>query len=218
MKQKGKYRLTNQQNNIYLLDSIYKDSGINNIFSWLEIDDDIDVKLMQKVANIIVEKNDCYRLRFNLEGNEPYQYVEEYKEFDVDVLYVKDEGELEKKIKLVRFDLKKDLPFKFSVFKYPNGTGGFVAIVHHLAGDAWTMKLVIEQILTFYYSLKNNIEIDEENYPSYIDYILSQEEFLNSDKKEKNQKYWEDIFQKPFDILSFKSKSNRYHYRNFRNN
>lgn len=207
MNNDNRYKLTNQQNNIYLLDSMYKDSGINNIISWLEINEEIDCDLLKKTANIIVQKNDNYRLRFSLKSLEPYQQLEPYQEFDVETLDVADVNELEFELKNVRFDLEKDLPFKFYIFKYPNGKGGLSGVFHHLISDAWSMSLLIQQIVTIYYNLKNDISIDTMNFPSYIEYIKSQQEFLMSDKKEKNQKYWESVFETPVDILSFKDKT-----------
>lgn len=207
MSNDNRYKLTNQQNNIYLLDSIYKDSGINNIISWLEINEEIDCDLLIKTANIIVQKNDSYRLKFNLKSLEPYQQVELYKEFRVDILEVADIGELEFELKNVRLNLEEELPFKFFVFKYPNGKGGLSGVFHHLISDAWSMSLLIQQIVTIYYNLKNDIPVDSLKYPSYIEYIQSQQEFMKSDRKKINQNYWEEVFATPVDILSFKEKT-----------
>lgn len=206
--EKDKYELTNQQKNIYLLDKVYNNSGINNIISWLEINDIIDIKLLEKTANIIVQKNDNYRLNFFLEDKNPYQILTKYLHFDVEVINVKDINELEIKLKNTRINLAKDEPFKFYIFLYPNGKGGLSGVFHHLISDAWTMNILIKEIVKYYNALKNSLVIDMTDNPSYIEYIEEQKKLMQSDKKDKNQAYWNELYSKPVDIVSFKEKDN----------
>ena len=65
--------------------------------------------------------------------------------------------------------------FRFTMFQFPDGKGGYVVTVHHLAGDAMTLGLIGNKTYELYKKLinKENILVSGKTYLTtlYIKYI-----------------------------------------------
>ena len=79
------------------------------------------------------------------------------------------------------------------LFRFPDSTGGLIIGLSHLVGDACTASLLASKVTTIYNSLKTGSD-NTETPASYIDYILSEEQYLLSQKFEKDKQYWEETF------------------------
>lgn len=202
-----KYNLTNQQKALYNIDKVYKNSKINNISFWLEINHVINFELLTKAINVIVEKNDNFRFQFVEENGEIYQYAREYTYQNFEILDVANSKELEQKIKEYTFDLENDNLCVFTLFRYPDGKGGIVASAHHQLGDAWTMGIFINEVLDIYHKLLINEDVSDLTYPSYLEYVNTQNEYIQSEKYIKDKEYWEEVFSNNIEKLSFKEES-----------
>ena len=58
--------------------------------------------------------------------------------------------------------------------------------IHHLIADAWTLAFICNEIIETYSALKQNKEIETKAIYSYIDYIKSEQEYLESEKYQKH--------------------------------
>ena len=79
----AKYNLTIPQNNIWLVENFYDDKSINILAGTFTIKTGFNIELAKKTVNKFFELNDAARLKFIKDGSSLYQYVEEYKPFDV---------------------------------------------------------------------------------------------------------------------------------------
>ena len=79
----AKYNLTIPQNNIWLVENFYDDKSINILAGTFSIKTGFNIELAKKTVNKFFELNDAARLKFIKDGSSLYQYVEEYKPFDV---------------------------------------------------------------------------------------------------------------------------------------
>ena len=106
----------------------------------------------------------------------------------------KDVEDLSNKMANFVFDINNSALCKFQLFRYPDGHGGIVLLVHHLISDAWSCGLFISEIIDIYDALLDNKEIEISSF-SYIDYIISENEYMQSSKFEKDKTYWMEKFQ-----------------------
>jgi len=197
------YELTSPQKTIWLTEQFYKGSSINNVSGTLIIDAQVDFNILKKAINIFVQKNDAMRIHLKFTEDEVMQYIVESTDFEVDLTKIEDEESLKKwenNLAKTPFSMIEVPLCSFKMFKYPNGKGGFNATLHHIISDAWTMGLLIEQIMDNYYNLTNNIDIDLENSYSYIDYINANKEYRNSIKYIKDKEYWNNNFKDEFNV------------------
>ena len=189
--------LTNSQKSIWVTEQYYKGSSINNICGSAIIEEQIDLKQLEKAVEIVQKKHDNFKLQLKIEDGEVKQVLSEKIEKKIDTLNIATLKDLEKeteKIVKTPFNLKNSELFKFYIFKFKNGEGGFMLNIHHLIADAWTLAFISNEIIETYSALKQNKEIQTKAIYSYIDYIQSEQEYLKSEKYQKDKTYWEEKF------------------------
>ena len=194
---KETYNLTNPQKTIWFTEEFYKGTSIENIAGTANIADKVDYKKLAKAINIFIERNDSFRLKFINENNVIKQYVDEFKAFSLETVSVNDEKDvkrIEKELAETPLEVLNSFLFKFKLFKYPDGDGGFVVVMDHLFSDAWRAGMLVSEIIDIYDALLENEDASFELAPSYIDYIASENKYLNSEKFEDDKKFWNNLF------------------------
>lgn len=206
--QKNMYDLTNPQKSIWYTEEFFKGTPIENITGSVIIPEKVNFSLLAEAINIFVSKSDSFRLKFFIEKNQVKQYVETYTKFDVEIIDVLSDDELrnvEKTIVSTAFDILNSFLFNFKLVKFPDNHGGFIINMHHLISDAWSAGLGASEIIKIYTRLVKKEPIDDITYPSYIDYITSEEKYLQSDKYNKDKLFWNEMFQTVPEIASIPS-------------
>lgn len=124
------------------------------------------------------------------------QYVKDYDYFSIKCEKLQSENEVQKwnqEIFNIPFELIDSPLYSITMFQLEDGRGGFNATLHHTISDAWSMSLLISQVMDFYSKIisKQNEKVQM---PSYLDYISSEQEYLSSSKFQKDKEYWDNIF------------------------
>lgn len=190
------YNLTNPQKSIWFTEQFYKGTPIENITGCVIVLEKLNFKALQKAINLFVKSNDSFRLKFTVKDDKPLQYLSSFSEFEIENVMVntdEDIKDIENKMSNTPFEVLDNLLFSFKTFTFPDGHGGFVITAHHLISDAWTAGLVVNEIMDYYEKIINSQIIDNKN-PSYLDYITSEQEYLNSEKFNKDKEFWNEIF------------------------
>ena len=190
------YNLTNPQKSIWFTEQFYKGTPIENITGCVIVLEKLNLKALQKAINLFVKSNDSFRLKFTVKDDKPLQYLSSFSEFEIENVMVntdEDIKDIENKMSNTPFEVLDNLLFSFKTFTLPDGHGGFVITAHHLISDAWTTGLVVNEIMDYYEKIINSQIIDNQN-PSYLDYITSEQEYLNSEKFNKDKEFWNEIF------------------------
>lgn len=190
------YNLTNPQKSIWFTEQFYKGTPIENITGCVIVLEKLNLKALQKAINLFVKSNDSFRLKFTVKDDKPLQYLSSFSEFEIENVMVntdEDIKDIEDKMSNTPFEVLDNLLFSFKTFTFPDGHGGFVITAHHLISDAWTAGLVVNEIMDYYEKIINSQIIDNQN-PSYLDYITSEQEYLNSEKFNKDKEFWNEIF------------------------
>lgn len=199
MSKKNVYSLTNPQKNIWNTELFFSNSNLNNICGCVLIEHKIDTKALEKAIQLYVEKNDALRLQIHVMDGKPYQYLENYVPFSIDIVSLKNKQEIDtfnKEIGKKPFNLIDSALFSFTIFQLPDGFGGFNFTLHHLISDAWGMSLIIRDVIRLYDGMIHNQPIDYPSCPSYLEYIDSQEDYLTSSRFKKDEEFWHSLFDK----------------------
>lgn len=204
MKETKSYELTNPQKSIWYMEEYYKGTAINNICGSLTISEKVNFEKFIQAIKTFVKQNKSFSIKLTLEEGTPKQYFSNVEDFNIETIELnseKDIQKLEEEIVNKPFEIIDSLLFEFKVFKLPNGNGGFVVNCHHLISDACTFALIGNEIAKIYYNLINNI-VEDYDFPSYLDYINSENEYISSDKFKKDQEYWTNQFSTIPDVAS----------------
>ena len=190
------YDLTNPQKSIYLTEQYYSNTSINNILGTAVISEKIDFSKLEQAINLVVQKNDNLRIKLIKQNDNLKQYIEDFKFVQIEIKNLKDEAELkEYETSIVQTPINfEEKTYDFKIFRFPDDTGGFFLNIHHIVADSWTMGLTCIKIVKEYYNLLNDKIIEETINPSYIDYINSEKEYLNSERYLADKEYWNQVF------------------------
>ena len=197
--------LTNSQKSIWVTEQYYKGSSINNICGSATIEEQIDFEKLREAIEIVCLKHDNFRLQIEIKDGEPQQKLTEKKEVEINFLNISNQEQLKEETnKIVRksFELENSKLYKFYIYKFQNGEGGFMLNIHHLIADAWTLAFICNEIIKTYSDLKQNKEIERKAIYSYIDYIKAEQEYLESEKYQKDKEYWNAKFEKITEVAT----------------
>ncbi len=191
------FELTTPQKSIWLTNQMFPNTPIENICGSVIIEEKVNFIALQKSINFFVQKNDSFRIQFVQTENGIKQFISSFSPFNVEIINVNFDSDvncIEKKLVSTPFPLTDSLLFQFKMFEFPDGHGGFTINAHHLISDAWTAGLVVNQIIDYYAFLIHSSQAVEDNYPSYIDYINSEKEYLQSERFKKDEEFWMNVY------------------------
>ena len=194
---KDVYKLTNAQKSIWLTEQYLRGTSIGNITGKILINEKIDVEKLVLSIQEFVRRNDSMRTKIFVENGIPKQYFDVFSDFPIKIERVnsyEDVDVLAKKLATTPFKLLESNLFSFNIFIFPNGNGGMLISIHHIIGDAWTSGLIVSGVMDIYESLVHTNELNEDKSVSYLNYINSETEYLNSSKFEKDEDFWNQIF------------------------
>ena len=192
------YNLTNPQKSIWNMEKFFDGTTVANIFASVTILDKLDTEILKQAVYNVVRKNDSFRIRIIIKDNVPMQYISEFKPFEIETFNLKKDVELEKIKKEMgsqRFNVIDSNLFCFKIAKFADGHGILLFNIHHTIADSWSLGIFSQRVMSEYNKLKNNEEVSEESDNSYIDYIISENEYKQSKKYESDKEYWSKIFE-----------------------
>lgn len=188
------YPLTFSQKSIYYTEKLYQGTSINNVVGTVKIHTNVDFKMLLEAINIFIKNNDGIRIKVIEQNGQLFQYVEDFTDFDFDMVDFssKDKKEFfawEEREALIPFDFFDNYLFSFTLFKLNETEGGFLYKSNHIISDAWSMGLVGSNVVDIYSKLLENVDI-ENNSISYEKHILDEQEYISSEKFKKDENFW----------------------------
>lgn len=191
------YDLTIPQKSIYLTEQYASGTTVNLISGDTFFEEKVNSSLIEKALNIYIQKNDSVRLRICMVDGKPKQYISPYTPYKLKVINVSNKEELEKYRKqIISTPIKffdSDL-FSFTLFMFADGTATLDVTFHHIISDAWTMGLFIKKFMPIYLSLLKGESIDTSVDFSYLEFIDSEKNYLNSTRFQKDKEFWNNLF------------------------
>ncbi|GAB2814880.1 hypothetical protein GCM10027073_53430 [Streptomyces chlorus] len=147
------------QERMWFLHMLDPDSGAYNIPVLARLDGAIDAEVMGQAVVSLVARHEMLRTTFTSEGGSVFQTVRE----DLPVPYeVRDLGDLPAEAaraeaaRLVReigstpFHLGDSSPLRVVLCRIDDGEWLLLVVVHHIAGDGWTLRLMTQELSSLY--------------------------------------------------------------------
>lgn len=196
--EKNFYDLTNPQKSIWYTEQFYQGSCVNNLCGTVFIDQIVNFDILKKSIYQFVKENDSFRLQLQYDENGVIkQSFKNFEPFAIEFLDLKDEQEvvnLENDMVDIPFSMLNSNFHHFTMFRLPDGRGGFVLVAHHLICDACTAGLLASKVINIYSAFLKD-EVSPEVPTSYTNYIASEKEYLVSSKFDKDKDYWNSVFE-----------------------
>ena len=192
------YELTNPQKSILLTEQFNENTCVSNICGTLSIPEKIDENAFEKAINLFIKNNDSLKLCLVQDGTDIKQCLKDYSFEEIEKVNITDTyslSQLEEDVITKHFTLLNSHLYRFVIFKNADSTGGFIANLHHMISDAWTMSLLIDQIMNYYVSIIQNVPIQDNKNSSYLDFIDEEKKYIESPKFERAKNFWENQFE-----------------------
>lgn len=191
-----------------------KHSGAYVVQSELNLEGNIDLEILEKSFNKIIDRYDTLRTIFIYEDlDTPLQIVLKNRNIkinyhdisssisDVQNIKIKD---YKSKERYEGFDLSKDNLTKITLFKRDKQKYCLLWSFHHILMDGWCTTILLRDLLIYYSSIKKGEDCKlplTNNYRSYIDWLKLQD-------KDEALKFWAKYLDNFEGANSFPKKSN----------
>ncbi|GDY51931.1 hypothetical protein SVIO_025540 [Streptomyces violaceusniger] len=139
----GRLPLSYAQRRLWFVDRLEGASALYNIPLVLRLSGRLDTEALRAAVQDVLARHETLRTRYPQEDGEPYQEILPASEAVVGLPVIPvATGELEQRIEEAAghvFDLAAELPLKATVFTTGSDSSVLVLVVHHIAGDGWSM-------------------------------------------------------------------------------
>ena len=208
------YPLTYPQKAIWNMEKFYAGTSIGNVAGTIRVKGKQSISYLQDAINVCIAQNPALRLRLTEDNGNPRQYIGEFNYHNIEYLdfsqkskkelYKWDEEQTRSPFKLLNSDL-----FYFAVMKLSEDEYGIYIKVHHLVNDGWSIVLIVSRIMKIYSSLRAGQLPRSFEHPSYLEYIISEDERKMSEKFKKNQEFWNNTFSTTPELTYLKQSSSK---------
>lgn len=194
-------QLSFAQERLWLLDQVDPLGPTYNIPMIITLGGDVNLEAVQGALLEIVERHEPLRTVFLMSGEQPTQVVMPCISIDLIVEDLRDlplsekcstMGAQQRDFAALPFDLKADLMLRAKLFRVDADESVLLLVVHHIASDAWSMKIISKEFEEVYRALTQGRAPYLPPLPiRYSDYSVWQRSWLQDDRQIKQLRYWQ---------------------------
>ena len=197
------FPLTYPQQGVWYLEKISPQRGIGNLAATLRINRVLDKAIMEQSVNLMLRRNEGFRIRIReTEDGQTSQYFAPYRPYRLDYFDFSESGEAalfdwdraESTRPFTSFD---DDLFYFALLKLDDQRSAMFGRVHHLIADAWSFVQLGNELIANYDLIAAGQADQLAENPSYRDYILSELQYLESERYQLDRTFWQEQFREP---------------------
>ncbi len=191
------YPLSFQQKRLWFMHQLDSKSSFYNMPITVQIEGNINWPAIEFALNEIIRRHEVLRSIFPMYKGEPHQKI-----LDSLILNIKrekiiftDKYSIEKNIRReisTPFDLSTGPLIRVRVFELNEKNYILVLTLHHIVADGWSVGVFIEEFSTLYSAFNQGMKakILPELKIQYADYAYWQNQWLQSEQKNKQLAYW----------------------------
>jgi non-ribosomal peptide synthase protein (TIGR01720 family) len=178
----------------------------------LEIQQACDRNLLEQALQHLIEHHDVFRLRLiQKESGWQQVYANSCDNIELKWVDLSPLPEIERKLAIesqaaeleTSLNLFEGALVRFAFFDLaPQQTSYLLIIIHHLAVDSVSWRILLEDLQTAYQQISQGETINlPNNTTSYMQWVESLQEYAQSSEMKREQDYWLQEMQKPFSRL-----------------
>ncbi|MEU4947168.1 amino acid adenylation domain-containing protein [Kitasatospora aureofaciens] len=176
--------VSSAQQRLWFLGELEGPSATYNIPLGLRLTGPLDTEMLHQALRDVVARHEVLRTVYRSQDGRPVQRVLPMDEVGALLTVTRTEGHDEQALARAAahvFDLRQDVPLHAWLFEEGEDTHTLVLVVHHIAGDGWSMAPLARDASTAYAArLRGEDPVWEPLPVQYADYALWQHELLGS--------------------------------------
>lgn len=190
------WSLTHPQLRIWYMENMQPNTSLGIISVSLRLKSKqgrLEIPFLQQAVNELLRRNEVLRLRIvERDGQEPRQYISEYQSYEVPIIDAVgiDVQSWEKARAEMPMPWKDTNLFEFILLRINATDYVLYQRFHHFIHDGISQQLIIDDILAYYSCLVLGSTLPEPHRSSYLQFIASELEYGQSERREKDRQYW----------------------------
>lgn len=199
VEKKSFYPVSSAQKRMYILNQLKNQDDISdNMPRITRFIGDFQRDKFEKTIDSLIQRHETLRTRFDLNGSEPIQIIQDEVEFTVEYFTANESETLEIITRFVRpFNLRKAPLFRVGVITLSPQNYLFIFDIHHIISDGLSMLVLVEDFIKLY---QGNVLPDLAI--QYKDFAIWQNNFLESVQVKKQESYWLNVFKDKAPVLN----------------
>ncbi|MCC3380887.1 non-ribosomal peptide synthetase, partial [Paenibacillus farraposensis] len=220
------FPLTNAQQRIWYTELLYPNTSVSLLLGTVKFKGKMNIDALKRSINMVIKQYDAFRIRITAENGIPRQYVVPFEDKEFTCLDAADFKSIDElKAWLERhnqtpLELLNNELFHFLFIRISDDEFWLSVKMHHIISDGISMVLFGNQLTEYYIDIIRGIESQLGKEYSYIEYIQTEEAYVQSERFAKDKEFWNDKFAglpdvtglKPYDPLLLSTTAQRAHF------
>ncbi|MGB8191563.1 MAG: condensation domain-containing protein, partial [Chitinophagaceae bacterium] len=206
-----KIPLSFAQERLWFVDRLH--GSVQYHIPWvLRLSGNLNVSALEDSLRTIVNRHEVLRTVISEEGGRGYQHINELDQWNLQYIQRADilangdslESYIEEYV-LHPYDLVKGPMFRLTLIRLSENEHVLVAVMHHIAFDAWSVGILVQELVELYRSAMENREPVLKELPvQYADYAIWQRNYLSGAVLENKLQYWKNQLQdvRPLELIT----------------
>ncbi|TSE09244.1 non-ribosomal peptide synthetase [Aquimarina algiphila] len=202
--------LSKEQEGLWFLQQLDPDISAYNVVFGGEIKGELDIEVLKKTFDFLIERHDVLNTTFEIVDGKPYQNFEKNIDKNFDIQIDRSVSGIEETMSRIDQDTKK--PFNLSTDRliraniYHQANQDYILVVtaHHIAMDLWGLAILLNELRLVYTALCTNdtpqLKTITTNFRNHVN---DQKTLLFSDKGDTLLQYWKEKLLGELPVLDF---------------
>jgi amino acid adenylation domain-containing protein len=201
------------QQRLWFLDQFYPRSCAYNVPRVFRLSGVLDVPVLQRSLDALVERHEILRTTFKLVNEEPVQVVGPARAVPLRIVDLSSVAAADResqahamvKAEVQRpFDLSSDLMLRATVLRLKEDEHILTLMSHHIASDGWSKGVMFRELAEFYNAkLNNRTATVPELQVQYSDFAVWQKARVGGSLLQKQSAYWTNQLRSAPALLEF---------------
>ena len=188
------------QQRLWFLDQLAAGSPFYNETTTLRFDFPVDVPVLQRTLNEIVQRHEALRTTFKSAGGQPLQVIASTLKVSLPVIDLRHLTASKRESEALRlasdearqpFDLAVGPLLRTTLLQFDNEQYWFLLTTHHIVSDGWSLNVFFRELSALYtaFAAGEGSPLPELRI-QYADFAVWQREWLQGDVLAKQLRYW----------------------------
>ncbi|MFI6303595.1 amino acid adenylation domain-containing protein [Amycolatopsis thailandensis] len=190
----GPAPLSPGQQRLWFLEQLQPGTALYNVPSIIRLSGAVSETALAEAFDALVARHDALRTVFGGEDGKPSQRVVDGREARLRVVRPPDADAAAHAVTRETtepFDLAADLPVRALLLRLDTGDCLLVITVHHIAVDAWSMDVLLDELSDLYaHNAGEAVPVPAPPAFQYLDFVAWQREHLTGPAAEGHLAYW----------------------------